>query len=220
MERSFGHIDKGHSFNRVHLGSVTITMMHFISPYRDPPGPLDMELYFTGPPDPPPQNMEPHCAGTLPLQTRLNLLNLDLTVQGPRGSDTWWPRMGTYSNLFTWGSPTSADIWWLKHICTASKEAVRILLECFPAFMSSEAFHQISFSYKICAIRNLHIIYPFWQQNIITSRQSALSIRRNCCAIKYKFIYLYLNERTPHLFRLLKKIHIYNDNNYPNPSPW
>ena len=40
----------------------------------------------------------------------------DLTVHGPSTSDTWWPRLDTYSNLFTWGTPsppvlTSSGYW-------------------------------------------------------------------------------------------------------------
>ena len=57
-----------------------------------------------------PLDMGPHCAGAPPLWT------WDLAVHGPLPSvsNIWWPKLETYSNLFTWLHPnTGANIWWL-----------------------------------------------------------------------------------------------------------
>ena len=43
-------------------------------------------------------------------------------------SDIWWPLMVTCSNLYTSGTPTSADIWWLLSTYGQCKPVVRILL--------------------------------------------------------------------------------------------
>ena len=46
--------------------------------------------------------------------------DMDVTGQGPPGSDVWWPSLETCSNLFTSGPSTHVDIWRiLKHILLA-----------------------------------------------------------------------------------------------------
>ena len=54
-------------------------------------------------------------------------------AKAPPGSDIWWPRLGTCSNLFTWRPPaplvlTSGNYW---IIYRRQTRAVSILLECF-----------------------------------------------------------------------------------------
>ena len=72
-------------------------------------GPWTLDLTIQGTPNPDPPlptlNIRPHSTRTP--QPR------------PPASDTWWPRLDTFSNLFSWGllNPTSANVWWLlKHI--------------------------------------------------------------------------------------------------------
>ena len=115
-----------------------LPMIHWTSPHRDPLTPVlspwTLDLTVQGPPsllppghgtslyrDPtaPPPNMEPHCTGT-PSPTH--------------AVDIWWPRLETCSDLFTMGSPTVVDIWWLlKHIQSTQVGGTHLtgILPCF-----------------------------------------------------------------------------------------
>ena len=67
-------------------------------------------------PPPPPLNMGPHCTGTRPAP-------VPFAVQWSPGSDTWWPRLETCSNLITWRhSPVlTSSGYWNTHVGSASR---------------------------------------------------------------------------------------------------
>ena len=91
--------------------------IHWTSPYRDSgPTPTVQGL-------PPPLYMGLHCTVTSASEPRLktcsNLFTSPRT--SPISTDIWWPRLETFSYLFTFGSPTGTDNWWLlKHVWLAS----------------------------------------------------------------------------------------------------
>ena len=89
-------------------------MMHWTSPCREPLTPAS----------PPPRTWN------LTAQSSPGFHGLGTRTGTPHGTDIWWSRVETCSNLFTWDPPPSNGT----EAHTVGKRAVRILLEYFLVF--------------------------------------------------------------------------------------